>query len=486
MLTTFLVVLTGGVLCALLIPSQYESETKLLVSHQRQDPAISADPKATISSEATSLLSSEEDINSEIELLTSNDLLEQVVRTCHLDQMVTPLGKILDLFRDTSPPARLARAVDKLSNKLVVAPISGSNLIRVTYRSSDPQLSAHVIRTATELYLAKHIAVHRPNGAFDFFDKEAERYKSELGEAQKQIAIFAEKEDTVSAKVERENAVQKATEMEYELHTTEAAIREAQNRIASLERRLATTSERVVTTDRNDSAFLAQLKISLVNLQTKRTEMLTKFQPTYAPVQQIDKEIALTHQAISEAEASPVHSVTTDRNPIAQLLDEDLAKARTELASLYAKRTAANKIVDVYRKQAQGLLVTGLAQDDFVREAKLAEDNYLLYINKREEARIADALDRRRMVKVSVAEPATLPYFPVLPVPLLIFGAVAIACIFGVGSGFAANYLDSSLHTPPQVEAWMQLPLLAAVPAPNTKRASAILLTEDDKAYPAH
>ena len=58
--------------------------------------------------------------------------------------------------------------------------------------------------------------------------------------------------------------------------------------------------------------------------------------------------------------------------------------------------------------------------------------------------------------------------------------------IFGVGSGFAANYLDSSLHTPPQVEAWMQLPLLAAVPAPNTKRASAILLTEDDKAYPAH
>src|SRR5439155_2234747 len=133
MLTTFLVVLTGGVLCALLIPSQYESETKLLVSHQRQDPAISADPKATISSEATSLLSSEEDINSEIELLTSNDLLEQVVRTCHLDQMVTPLGKILDLFRDTSPPARLARAVDKLSNKLAVAPISGSNRIRVIY-----------------------------------------------------------------------------------------------------------------------------------------------------------------------------------------------------------------------------------------------------------------------------------------------------------------------------------------------------------------
>src|SRR5262245_43566221 len=101
MLTTFLVVFVGGVFCALLIPSQYESETKLLVSHQRQDPAISADPKATLSSDTNNRLSSEEDINSEIELITSLDLLEQVVKTCHLDQIVTPLGRLADLFRDT-------------------------------------------------------------------------------------------------------------------------------------------------------------------------------------------------------------------------------------------------------------------------------------------------------------------------------------------------------------------------------------------------
>jgi uncharacterized protein involved in exopolysaccharide biosynthesis len=469
MLTTFLVVFVAGVLVALLIPSQYESETKLLVSHQRQDPAISADPKATLSSDANNPLSSEEDINTEIELITSLDLLEQVVRTCHLDEIVTTLGRIANLFRDTSPEARLARAVDKLSNRLVVAPISGSNLIRVSYRSSDPQLSAQVIRTAIDLYLAKHIAVHRPSGAHDFFDKEAERYKSELSEAEKQVTSFAEKEDTVSAQVERESAVQKATEMQYQLHTTEAAIREAGNRIASLDQRLAETSERVVTTDRNDSALLVQLKSTLVNLEMKRTEMLTKFQPGYAPVQQVEKQIALTRQAISEEKTSPVHSVTTDRNPIAQSLNEDLAKAQTELAGLHAKRMAASRIVDVYRKQAQSFLVKGLGQQDLLRVAKLAEDNYLLYTNKREEARIAEALDRRRMVKVSVAEGATVPYFPMLPVPLLILGAFAIASIFSVGSGLAANYLDSSLHTPPQVEAWMQLPLLAAVPAASSK-----------------
>jgi uncharacterized protein involved in exopolysaccharide biosynthesis len=361
----------------------------------------------------------------------------------------------------------LARAVDKLSNKLVVAPITSSNLIRVSYRSADPQLSAKVIQTATDLYLAKHIAVHRPSGAYDFFDKEAERYKNEVSEANKEVTSFAEKEDTVAARLERESAVQKAIGMEYELHTTEAAIRETDERIVSLNRRLAATSDRVVTTDRSDSVLLAQLKSSLINLELKRTEMLTKFQPAYAPVQEVEKQIALTREAISDEQTSPLRSVTTDRNPIMQLMSEDLAKAQTEIATLYAKRKAASKIIEVYRKQAQSLLVKGIAQEDLLRREKIAEDNYLLYVSKREEARIAEALDRRRMVKVSIAEAATLPYFPLLPVPLLILGAFAVASIFSVGAGLAANYLDSSFHTPSQLEGWLQLPLLAAVPAAN-------------------
>jgi uncharacterized protein involved in exopolysaccharide biosynthesis len=485
MIITFLAVFLGGVVCALLLPSQYESETKLLVSHQRQDPAISADPKVILSSDSNNRLSSEEDINSEIELITSQDLIKEVVRTCHLDVIVTPLGRIADLFRDTSPEARLARAVDKLSNKLVPAPITGSNLIRVSYRSADPRLSAQVIRTVTDLYLTKHVAVHRPSGAYDFFDKEVERYKRELGDAEKQMILFAEKEDIVSPQLERESAVQKATQMEYELRTTGAATRETENRIASLKRQLAESPERIVTSDRSEPVVLAQLKSTLVSLAMKRTEMLTKFQPTYVPVQQLEKQIALTHQAIADEEASPLRSVTTDRNPLAQVLNEDLAKAQTELADLYAKRKAASKILDIYKQQAQTLLSKGLTQSNILRTAKLAEDNYLLYTNKREEARIAEALDRRRMVKVSVAEAATVPYFPLLPVPLLMLGAFAIACIFSVGSGFAANYLDSSLHTPPQVEAWMQLPLLAAVPEAESKLdAQGIgskLIAEDEK-----
>ena len=44
-----------------------------------------------------------------------------------------------------------------------------------------------------------------------------------------------------------------------------------------------------------------------------------------------------------------------------------------------------------------------------MREAKANEDNYLLYLHKREEARIEEALDRTRILNVGMVEQPTDP-----------------------------------------------------------------------------
>ena len=48
-----------------------------------------------------------------------------------------------------------------------------------------------------------------------------------------------------------------------------------------------------------------------------------------------------------------------------------------------------------------------------MREAKANEDNYLLYLHKREEARIEEALDRTRILNVGMVEQPTVPIAPV-------------------------------------------------------------------------
>jgi uncharacterized protein involved in exopolysaccharide biosynthesis len=81
-LLIFLTVLAGTVLVTIVLPDKYESRMKILVRNQRIDVAITpgaAEPSVGSEGEVT-----ENQINSEIELLTSKDLLTQVVKECGL------------------------------------------------------------------------------------------------------------------------------------------------------------------------------------------------------------------------------------------------------------------------------------------------------------------------------------------------------------------------------------------------------------------
>ena len=79
-LFTFLAVIAGAIAVTVLLPNRYSARMKILVKNQRVDLAIT--PEATSGGAAPTIENevSENQINSEIELLTSNDLLTQVVQ----------------------------------------------------------------------------------------------------------------------------------------------------------------------------------------------------------------------------------------------------------------------------------------------------------------------------------------------------------------------------------------------------------------------
>src|SRR5499425_1977993 len=158
---TFAAIMLGAVLAVILLPSKYEAESKILMHRERVDPPLSAEQTGVLQQAAPAL--TEEDINSEVGLLQSQDLLEKVVIACGLEDRLHPsiLSAIFHMRKQT-PEERRAAAVDKLRRDLRVEPIKKSFLISVSYASPDPQLSANVLNTLGNDYLEKHAAVRRP------------------------------------------------------------------------------------------------------------------------------------------------------------------------------------------------------------------------------------------------------------------------------------------------------------------------------------
>jgi len=117
----------------------------------------------------------------------------------------------------------------------------------------------------------------------------------------------------------------------------------------------------------DDAQVLQGLKNTLMSLELKRTELLTKYQPTYPLVQEADKQIADTRASIAAEEAKPLKEETTDRNPTFAWINEELAKAKAEYSGLQARSAAQQAIVEKYEVEARDLEKKGLMEQDLLR-----------------------------------------------------------------------------------------------------------------------
>lgn len=456
----------GAILAALLLPRTYQAEMKIFVNRDRAESVVTPDWNTAVAPVPSV---SQEDMNSEVELLTSRDLLDKVVLACGLDggrrSWRTRLTEWIGGDGD-SPAARLAESEQALRNALTVEPLQKTTIIRVAYTSRDPKLAARVLQTLESLYQEKHAAVHRPSGTLTFFEQQTAEYQNALASAEARRVNFDSEEGVVDAQVQQQLALDQLSKFQAELQQDQSDAYAAAARAKALRAEETSAPKRQTTEMRQagNAQLLAELRSTLLSLELKRTDMLVKYAPSYPPVKDVETQIAETQKAIEAAELSPVSEVTTDRVPAQDWISTELARAEADRAQYAAQAVSMARTIRHYQTVAQKLDQIAETQSNLTRTVKTAEDNYLLYLRKGEEARISDALDERRIVNVSLAEPPTVPALPATHVGWLLFGGLFAAGITGIGAAYAADQMDASFRTPDELNRYLDLKVLAAIP----------------------
>jgi uncharacterized protein involved in exopolysaccharide biosynthesis len=456
MLITFALVVIAVAVSGMWVP-KYEAQMKILALRQRSDAMVT--PSANEPAQFSSDQVSEEDLNSEVELLNSDDLLRKVVLT-------TGLAGQSGAPADGANEVNVAKAVRKLSKDLKIEPLRKTNVISVSYDARDPQMAEEVLKALASAYTEKHLEVHHPVGEFKFFDQQMEQYKQGLNQAQANLTDFTKGTGVVSAGLERDSALQQADAFDSTARQAETTLLETQQRIRALQAELQSIKPRITTVvrDSDNPQLLEQLKSTLLNLQLKRTELLTKYEPTYPLVQEVDQQIAEAKSAISAEENKPIRDETSDQNPDYQWVQAELTKAQADLSGLKARAAAASGVAAKYHEEAQGLGQDEIVQDNLLTTAKTQEANYLLYVQKREEARISDALDQRGILNVSLAEQPVVPALPKrspLGIALL---TLLLAGTFSLSTAFVFDFMDPTFRTPDELAGYLGTPVLAALP----------------------
>jgi len=459
----FVGLLLGAVAGAVFDGFLHKASMEILVNPQRLDPMVTSEPTPQTSLQPPPV--TEEEINSEVELLKSGDLLREVVLATGLQEREKGTLSALLLSRGQHD-WYISKAVERLKKKLDIDVVTKSNVIEVSYKQWDPQLAYGVLKTLADLYMQKHLTVQRPNGSYDFFAKETEKYRQALTDSEERLGNFGKQQGIVAPDVERTDMAQEVVNSVASLHQAQQAIAADEQRISADEAQMKATPARSSTAEMSNDAniLLQQLLADLLAAQIKRTQLVLKYDASYPLVQEADQEIAQTEAAIADAKKTQYVNHTTDRDPTYELLREDVAKTKADLASQHATAAAVERSIQSMQRQMVDLDQKALEQADLIRETKANETNYLLYLSKREQERTSDALDQRRIGNVAISEPPMLPALPPFSPFLVLLIGVFLAAFVSVAVAFVAEYFDSSLRTPREVAEVLGIPVLASFP----------------------
>ncbi len=435
---------------------QYASEMKLLVQNTRGNVVISAE-RTTSPNMATDV--TETQVNSELEILHSHDVVDPVADPTW--------ASVPDDQRTLAAIRHHEKLVGALERRLGTDIIRKTNIINVRVVADSPAKAQQDLEQLSAAYLAEHRRLQRPSGASGFFKSEAERIRKDWDEASQQLVDFQHEHQIVSLS-ERESILNnQVAEHERDLLATDAAIREQDARLSASTIRLnqlpmrQTTIERVLP-NQQSAEHLTSL---LVELQNRRTALLTNFKPADRLVVELDRQIATTQSALNDANAGTAREKSSDVDPAWQQLHTGYVQTEISRRQTAVHKASVTTELAGLRKELADIQELTVQFNNLEAKAGQAKQNYELYSQKRDQAQIEDAMDEQKLINVAVAQKPTLSYMAVSPKPL---SNIALGAVTSLFLALCAVYLAESgrntVATPRELDTISRYPVLATVP----------------------
>jgi len=432
---------------AVLSPREYQSEMTFLVNNNRSDSQSSSDGNGS-ASRAGDI--SDQQMATEIQILSSRDLSVKALGAAGFHG---------------GTPADQERALRKLQKNLLVAPVLKANIIRVRYSAPTAEEALRVLETLAKAYPEQHVRLHSNPAEMGFFDEQSADAQGKLKDAENKLLSFQQETGVVNVTEQKQLLLSRQIELQVALHQAEAERREASTRIDSITPRLSAMPIRIATQTRRlpNQYSVERMSTMLTELQNRRTELLSKYRPGERIVTQLDQQIADTKNALQTAEGSVATEEVSDVNLLRQGLEADLQRAQATEAGLVGRIQAMQGQNASYQAQLAKLETLAPLEEQYQRDAKVAESNYLLYAKKGEEARISQRMDDRKLANVVLAERPLLPVFPksraLVVIPLYILSL--LLCAFVVAM---ISRMRQTVETPWALEELCEVPVLGTVP----------------------
>lgn len=337
------VALAAFVLASLATP-HYKAETRLLIETRE---SVFTRPQGDAESDKPLL--DEEGVTSQVEVISSTDILKQVARKLDLAKLpefdeaadMSIVGRLLVIAGLKSDPNEIPpeeRVLKSLREKLSIYRVERSRVIVIEASSEDPALAAAIPNAIADAYLTVARDAKRQSNAdaTDWLEPEIATLTKKVKDAEARVAAFRAEADMPVGQNNSTLATQQLSELSSELSKVRASRSAAEANVQSVRAALASGGSLEAFPDVLSSGLIQRLREKQVQLQADIADLSTSLLDNHPRIRALRSQLADLDRQI-QAEGKTILNGLTNEAAAAKLRESQLVASLNTLKAESAR-----------------------------------------------------------------------------------------------------------------------------------------------------
>jgi len=420
-----------AILIAFLWPPTYSAGGSILVKGKKAEKSLGAIEKEEI----RPFRLTKEDLASEIEIITSPDVIGRTIK--YIKQSNLHLKS-----------QKSGSEIHKIKNNLKTELVPASNVIKITLYSKNPQDAKTILEVLMEQYILYRMEIYNPVQTEVFLSNQVDNFKDSLKEKSDELVALSEKTKLSDPQKEMENNLNVKMDLEQQLNVLRNDAIEKRLYIEHLEKVLSDEKIHFFSSVENPAINgTAGLGPKLQELVAERRNVLRVYHPSSEKIQALVKQISYTYSALK----NEVIVYKDNLSNQLRIINEKIINFEDSINNI-SKRN-----VEIRRQQ--------ININRIEKEVQMLLSSFETFSMRREEAKINSSRDTVNLSRISILSKAFSsgePDFPkkkiVIPLGLI------VGFIVGCSLGFFREYFDHTFKKPSDVETYTGLPVIFSIP----------------------
>ncbi|MGD1912347.1 MAG: GumC family protein [Rivularia sp. (in: cyanobacteria)] len=360
--------------------------------------------------------------------------------------------------------------------KLKVKSIRGTDVLQLSYKSTDPKEAANVVNLLMEDYLVNNVENNTAEvrAAREFLQKELPQVEARVVQAEAQLRKFKEQNNVVALEEEAKFGVESLKDLSENITQAQARLVEAVTRSEALQNQLKLQTQKAVAlSSLSQSPAVQQVLTEFQKTQDELAVARTRLTDKHPTVINLAQKLQALRKQLERRVGQIVGNGVSVTEPDLQI--GELQQSLTaELVKSEVERLAVMNRVGLLRKafvsnQERLSILPKLEQQQRQLQRKLqeAQSTYEQLLKQLQEAQVVEKQNVGNARVIASALVPDKPISPKIPLNLALGGFLGI--LLGVGTALILEAMDKSLKTLDEAKKLLGYPLLGTIPIADQK-----------------